>query len=361
MSYILSIGTASPKFQHTQSDILAFMKNTIAKSDLKSRKLLDIIYRRSKISSRFSALPHFSENFKEEKFFKNDSSPSLEKRMQLYFEHAPNLLFESAKNCLKGFDKNKITHVITVSCTGVSAPGLEIELIERLNLSKNIFRSGVNFMGCYAMFHALRQANDICLNNKKAVVLIAGVELCTLHFQNDTTEDNLMANAIFADGAGSVLVSNQKYDFENTFKIKSFYSQLLLQSKQDMAWNISSNGFLIKLSSYVPLLIKKDIESWVTSILDLEYPSLKKENIIWAFHPGGARILDNIAKALLLDVSHFDYSYNILKNFGNMSAVTILFILKSILENEKNRNAPIFSAGFGPGLTMEGMMLNFDN
>ncbi|GAA4841961.1 type III polyketide synthase [Algivirga pacifica] len=359
MNYLLSIGTAVPPFKHKQSDILSFMKASLPPHKEKEKRLLDIIYRKSAIAQRHAILPDFTPAFEKSLLFgpEQEEAPSLEKRMEVYYKHAADLAAKAAYRCLGDFDKKEVTHLITVSCTGLSAPGLEIALIEELGLPTTTFRTGINFMGCYAMFHALRQADAICARDPEAVVLIAGVELCTLHLQQDDSEDNLMANAIFADGAAAALVSHNKKGFQQPLKMNEFHSQLLLKGKQDMAWHLSSKGFLMRLSSYVPQLIKEDIAHWIHGIIDQAFPYQTKEEIHWAFHPGGPRILQNIGTALELPKEALGHSYETLKSHGNMSSVTILFVLKRLMDHPKNKSFPIFAAGFGPGLTMEGLTL----
>ena len=99
-----------------------------------------------------------------------------------------------------------ITHLITVSCTGMYAPGLDIDLVKRLKLPTSVQRTGINFMGCYAAFNAFKVADAFCRMDRKSKVLIVCIELCSLHFQREPTEDNLIANALFSDGAAAVLV-----------------------------------------------------------------------------------------------------------------------------------------------------------
>src|SRR5690606_2222311 len=137
---------------------------------------------------------------------------------------------------------SKITHLITVSCTGMAAPGIEMMLHEQLGLNKNLHRSAINFMGCYAAVHALKQAHYIANAEKNALVLIVSVELCTLHFQKDDSIDALTSSLLFADGAAAVLVANNDYASEG-IEIKSFYSEVITRGKKDMAWELSSEGF----------------------------------------------------------------------------------------------------------------------
>ena len=118
-----------------------------------------------------------------------------------------------------------------------------------------------------------------------------------------------------------------------------------------MAWELSSTGFQMTLSGYVPDLIEEDFDPLV--IRSLEKAGIKKEEIAhWCIHPGGRRILDAIHKSLDLKNGELDHCYHVLKDFGNMSSATILFVLKRIMHSLK-QDEKIFAAAFGPGLTME--------
>ena len=277
--------------------------------------------------------------------------------MKLYKQHALPLSIKAAQNCLAELTEPlAITHLITVSCTGMSAPGLDLELVEALNLSPHIFRTSVNFMGCYAGIHALKLGKMICDTDAKATVLIVATELCTLHFQQEYTLDNAASSLLFADGSAALLMSNDESK-KPVASIDNFYSTIATKGKEDMAWEISSKGFLMTLSGYVPQLIEHDISALVKA-------ALRKSNLdigdigYWCIHPGGKRIIDAIQKQLHLDDDAVRYSRDVLHQYGNMSSATIFFVLKEICtkRKEKNKSAPLLGVAFGPGLTMETFM-----
>jgi predicted naringenin-chalcone synthase len=142
--------------------------------------------------------------------------------MQKFQQTATPLALKAIRDCLGKFSTNKITHLITVSCTGMSAPGLDLELMNLLHLPSNVCRIAVNFMGCYAVIQALRLADAFCIADKNANVLIVSAELCTLHFQKQPTTDNITSSLLFGDGSAAVLVTGD----ENVkgLRIENFYS-----------------------------------------------------------------------------------------------------------------------------------------
>jgi predicted naringenin-chalcone synthase len=356
LSQIKSIGTAVPEFKHKQGEILHFMSRIYAFNE-KERRTLKYLYQQSGIQSRYSVLPDYSEEPAGWTFYPPSENlepfPSLEKRMKVFNRHAVGLSARAIRNCLENqVNIQEVTHLITVTCTGLSAPGLDLQLMELLDLPKNIFRTSVNFMGCYAAIHALKLADSLCQSDSDAKVLIVCTELCTLHFQQQATTDNITSSLLFGDGSAAVLVTGAG-DKTEGFPLIGFYGEVMPKGKQDMSWELSSTGFAMTLSSFVPALIEEDFEKLVNHALAKQGFSLD-EITHWSIHPGGRKILEAIEKSLSLPKEKLDISYQILRDFGNMSSPTILFVLKEILSGIKNtERQKVFGAAFGPGLTME--------
>lgn len=359
---ITAIGTANPKHKQPQAQTAELIADSL---NLKpsERRLLKSVYRATGIEQRHSVLSDYCKSPGEFEFFPNTADapfPSTASRMKIYKENALDLALSAIEDCLSrldDFNSGKITHLITVSCTGMYAPGIDIEIVHRLNLNSWINRTAINFMGCYGAFNAIKIANSICKSEPDATVLIVCVEICTIHFQKSMSIDNIISNSIFADGAAAVLIQstpeNNKY-----FTLENFYNDLLPQSSQEMAWHIGDNGFDIVLSTYVPDIIQGGIAAFIYKLLnqyDLTLPDID----YFAIHPGGLKILEACETALNITKDDNKYSYQTLSSYGNMSSATILFVLKAIWDdiNDKDHQKNIFSCAFGPGLTLESMML----
>lgn len=359
MSKIVSIGTAVPAFRHEQSAILDFMQRVYALSENDKRRL-KFLYRQGGIDTRYSVIPDYSLSPGEWQFYSPTENlepfPKLEKRMQWYQRYAAALSMNAIEKCIGQNTGHTITHLITVSCTGMSAPGLDLELLELLELPATTFRTSVNFMGCYAAIHALKIADAFCKADKNANVLIVCTELCTLHFQKEHTVDNMTSSMLFADGAAAVLVTGNKET--EGLAIDSFYSMVSLKGKKDMAWELSSKGFLMTLSSYVPDVIEENFDSMVQGALATA--DLHKQDIThWCIHPGGKKILEAVHKSLGFTNGQLQPCYDVLREYGNMSSPTVLFVLKNIMNSlAKKEKSCIFGAAFGPGLTMETFILS---
>lgn len=359
MSKLVAIGTAVPAYKHKQDDILDFMQRVYALGEGEKRKL-KFLYRQGGIDTRYSVIPDYSLPANEWQFFYPSENlepfPSLEQRMQYFRKHAAALSLQAIDKCIEGFPLQKITHLITVSCTGLSAPGLDLEVMELLQLPGTINRTAVNFMGCYAAIHALKLADVFCKADAKANVLIVCTELCTLHFQKEYTADNITSSLLFADGAAAVIVSGDKT--QQGLTIDHFYSMVSVSGKKDMAWELSSQGFLMTLSGYIAELIGKDIDQLVQDALGSA--GLNKKDIThWCIHPGGKKILESVYKSLGFTNGELQDSYDVLRNYGNMSSPTVLFVLENIWTKlERGGSDRVFGAAFGPGLTMETFILS---
>ncbi len=359
MSKIVSIATAVPAYKHAQEDIFDFANAIHSSNEEESRKL-KFLYRHSGIRTRYSIIPDYSSSIGQREFYSKQKNlepfPNLEKRMEWFGEHAGKLSVEAIQDCIQSkIPKERITHLITVSCTGMSAPGLDLEIMEAMGLAQDIFRTSVNFMGCYAAVHALRLADALCKNDTTANVVVVCTEFCTLHFQKEQTIDNLTSTLLFADGSAAVLVQHDSSKNKGLI-LKSFFSNVAFNGKKDMSWKLSSKGFLMTLSGYVPALVKEDFDNLIAKALD-KAGITKNEINYWCMHPGGKKIVEAISQSLDLRKDELKYSYEVLNDYGNMSSPTILFVLKKILEElqakEESNNENILGAAFGPGLTME--------
>ncbi len=332
---------------------MQFMQKAYQLDAVESRKLA-YLYRQSQIGQRHSVLEDFGDADGSWSFVADEAHepPSLEERMLLYANHALPLSIQAATDCIDSFiDPSKITHLITVSCTGMSAPGLDLQIAEAMHLSPNIFRTSVNFMGCYAAIHALKMAKMITDTSAQANVLVICTELCTIHFQKKYTIDNAASSLLFADGCAAVLVSNC-IETNNPLQLKHFFSEVSYKGKSDMTWELGKYGFLMTLSAFIPQLIQEDIALLVQNALRKNNLS-NKDISHWCIHPGGKKILDVIQDQLGLTNEDLQYSRKVLAEYGNMSSPTILFVLKEILENNTTEPMNVFGVAFGPGLTME--------
>lgn len=354
--FLHGIATTVPEHYFTQEFALDFLLKLQGKT-FKRRGFLKKIYTGSAIDKRHTVITDYGKDPSAFTFYPKNPEllpePSTEARNDIFIREAERLALDAATALFGSgtLSPDGVTHLITVSCTGFSAPGFDLTLLKSLPLPPHTHRFHLGFMGCYAAFPALKLARDICRANPGAQVLIVDLELCSLHFQQKFEPDIVVANALFADGAAAALVSaDPNLTSGPRLVLEDFRTTCLPDSGQDMAWKIGAHGFDMKLSLYVPRLI----ESSIRSILEeqLESAGVAREAIdIWAIHPGGRAILDKVAAELDLPPGALDISYAVLREFGNMSSATIFFVLERILAADQS--GQIFASAFGPGLTVE--------
>lgn len=295
-------------------------------------------------------------------------APGTRHRNDLYTRHAPELLGAAATEALRdgGVDPADVTHLVTVSCTGFSAPGPDQLLVERLGLDPAVERYHLGFMGCHAAFPALRAARAFCAARSDAVVLIACVELCTLHLQPPTDADRILASSLFADGAAAAVVTAAPPPAGRVgLRLDALHTTLTGSGQADMTWTIGDTGFEMVLSRYVPRLLGEQIEKVVAPVLDAD-PELAGRPFAavpqWAVHPGGRSIVDKVQDALGLTDDQIVHSRDVLRRFGNMSSATVLFVLREILREGRPESPParVGALAFGPGLTVETALLTLE-
>ena len=340
------------------------MKERLAR-DRKTEAIIHRIYTQSGIEKRHTVIRDFLEK-NDDAFFSRALSgkdtPSTAERNVLYKTEATSLFLEVGKKLLlqnPEIDKSKITHVITVSCTGFFAPGPDFEVVKGIGLSASTQRFHIGFMGCYAAFPALKMAAAFCEADPNACVLVICAELCTIHIQSENDIDNLLASSVFADGAAGVLVSSQK-PTKKGFRMNAFASSLAYEGEQDMAWTIGNTGFQMTLSSYVPDIITANLASVIDPLFSTLSISADVVDL-WAVHPGGRAIVDKVQKSMELADLQVEASRKVLSRFGNMSSATILFVLEEILKSNLETDATILPMAFGPGLTIESGLFTMIN
>jgi predicted naringenin-chalcone synthase len=299
----------------------------------------------------------------------NDRGPTTAMRMRRYeadvLELAARAALAACENAATA--PEAISHLVTVSCSGFSAPGVDIGLIERLGLPRHASRTHIGFMGCHGALNALRVAAGFAAADPAANVLICCVELCTLHQQYSSDPQQLVASALFSDGAAAVVggaarngaaaaASNASARAEavDAWEVVEHRSALLPDTGHMMSWRIGDHGFAMTLSPEVPDVIRQRLRPWLEAWL-AEH-SLRLDDIRgWAIHPGGPRILSACGEALGLDHTCLAESQQVLAAYGNMSSPTTLFILERF--RRRPNSLPCVALAFGPGLTIEAALI----
>ncbi|MFZ4665945.1 MAG: type III polyketide synthase [Prochlorotrichaceae cyanobacterium] len=362
-----TIATANPPFKRSQTELAHFMER-IEEVPKSVRDRIATIYGHSGIDYRYSCLEDYGAEAEDFSFYPPNWSllpePTTGDRNQKYQTCALELADRVAHQALWQADRlpSQITHLIVVSCTGFFAPGLDIHLVQRLGLPASTDRTLIGFMGCNAAFNALKIAHTICQTHAAANVLLVCVELCSLHFQRADTLEKVIINAIFADGAAAAVLSAQE-DPSGQWVYTDSAGLITENSLDAMTWEIGNTGFLMQLSPQVPHLIQDNLPRYLD-------PFLARHNLtptaldLWAVHPGGRSILDSVKAKLMLSDAALQDSYDVLRQYGNMSSPTILFILKRWMDATPRTSPKTIvsgtdwgiALGFGPGLSIEGAL-----
>jgi predicted naringenin-chalcone synthase len=411
---ILGLGTALPEHTLSQTEAERLALEICRPTEPQSR-LLRRLYRRSGVEQRHTVLPHRAAL----QWVDPDDpipchGPTTGQRMQYYQQHALPLALRASRDALLEADlpPRQVTHLITVTCTGFMAPGVDLGLIGQLGLSPTTERIQIGFMGCQGAINGLRTARAIAAENPAARVLLCAVELCSLHYRFRWTPETFVGNALFADGAAALAggaregprfndssasaaapssrrcptgdtpvpldQASHPYDTAHQplpdaalvrpdlipprppkdrpgcWRVLATGSCLLPDSRDAMTWRIGDYGFEMTLSARVPELIAEHLRPWLESWLDGHGRSLGEVGS-WAVHPGGPRILEAVEAGLVLDPQALAASREVLSSCGNMSSPTVLFVLDRL--RRQSAPLPCVALAFGPGLTAEAALV----
>ncbi len=362
MSFAIhGIGTAVPEHRISQGDAARLALAMYHDGEDRTR-LLSTLYRRAGVRYRHSVLLASADGgeaarqpFYSPAQHEGDRGPTTRQRMERYGVEAPPLAARAARRALEdaGTAPGEITHLVTASCTGFAAPGVDMALVDTLGLDPSAARTHVGFMGCHGAMNALRTGAAFADSDPRSRVLICAVELCTLHQQYGWSPDNVVANALFGDGAAAVVGWNGPAGAPE-LRVLAAGSIRLDGCSDYMTWRIGDHGFSMTLSNQVPDVLRERLPEWLTGWL--RAGGRARDDVgAWAIHPGGPRILSACGDALGLGETDLAPSRNVLEEFGNMSSPTILFIVEQL--RRRRSRFPWIALGFGPGLAIEAMLL----
>jgi len=283
-----------------------------------------------------------------------EAFPSTAARMRKFETHAPQLALKAFSDIPIEVERERITHLVVASCTGFVAPGVDQLLVKALGLDPGVERTVVGFMGCYAAVSALRLAHHFVRSEPAARVLVVNLELCTLHFQKELALQKILQMLLFGDGCSAALVTAE----ERGLALVDFRAATIADSAEAITWRIGDAGFDMHLSGEVPHKIAQAlaIERARNDVGGLLRGRAVEDFGAFAVHAGGRSILDAVESGLQLAPTALAWSRDVLRDFGNMSSATLMFILRRILDDfrpDAARSGDGFAVAFGPGLAAE--------
>jgi predicted naringenin-chalcone synthase len=375
---ILALGTALPRYSGSQEEIGRWMAESFG-DRRRVQRLVRMIHSQSGIETRYSCAPAYLEPPQTSRFAPGvdpAASATTGERMAIYEREATPLGAAAAHEALTQYAAQRgqtleaiagtVTHLLAVSCTGLFAPGLDFTLAKALHLPPTVRRTLIGFMGCAAAFNGLRAAAEIVRGQPQARVLVVSVELCSLHNQPSDDYDLLVGASIFSDGASACLVGCPAAGDSDYFRLEEFYTAIQPDTTEEMAWNIRDHGFALRLSPRVPDHLGVAAPAALREVFGTRRPRF------WAIHPGGRAIVDKLAELFQLPPEALLSTREVLRQYGNMSSATILFVLAHMRRQLRaeaanagaggsTRSGPLggVAMAFGPGLVVEMSRLTY--
>lgn len=354
---IVALGTAAPPHQIPQDVVLDFAKSRLLgdnweqKPDLQdAARQMERLFAAAKVERRQSVVDlttYYAE------------TPSTGERMVTYRAEAQALGLRALESSMSSasLTAKDITDLTIVSCTGYSAPGLDITLARELGMPDDVRRTLVGHMGCYGALVGLRRSADALAARPKAMAAMLSIELSALHFSPTRDMDMLMSFALFGDAAAAaVLRIGEPGDGPELIDSRS---EADFSTADQMSWTVGDTGFTMSLSPRVPISLRRVVRGAVDRLL--EPHSLRLDDIAhWVVHPGGPSILEVVQQRLELSDEQMEPSWTVLREHGNCSSATVLLILQELLRSKRPRTGEWgVMLAFGPGLTVESALLRF--
>jgi len=350
-AYLNRVASAAPR--HDVHEAFVKFAGTLL-ADVRHEKLFRRMVDRADIHHRYSVLAAAEDpsgpSVDAHGFYRRGAFPATSARMQRYQAEALPLALTAVERLGLGPEVRRASHLIVTSCTGLYAPGLDLELAAALGIAPSVERTMVGFMGCYAAFNALKLARHIVRSDAEARVLIVNLELCTLHLQETSDLEQVLSFLVFADGGAAAWVTAEPAGLA----LDRFRTVLLPESADLITWQVGDQGFDMYLSGKVPGAIANGLRPAAPEILD---GAGTADIDLWAVHPGGRSVLDAVQNALELAPGALDASRQVLAEFGNMSSATIMFVLERLMATG-SRGQRGAAMGFGPGLTAETLLFH---
>ena len=348
---LLALSTAVPPARYTQTEIFEYLAPLLFERTRHARA----IFGRAGVEHRHMVV--------DRDFYLQPQGTQA--RNEWYMQHALPLGEAALRGALAGAgrDLREVTDLFVVSCTGFDIPGLDLRLAGKLGLRTDLRRTCVLGMGCYAAFPALQRAREAVLAAPGRLALVLCVELCSLHLQSDDSLENMVVSALFADGAAAALIgpgdAAPAPDGQPHARLLDAANFCDYGTFDHMAFHVTDHGFQMRLSSYVPNVLAANVEAFLTPLL--ERNGLKQSDIAyWGIHPGGSKILDYLQTQLGLSDADLACSRAVLRDYGNMSSPTILFVLDEMQRHAHPQPGDYgVLMAFGPGLTMESALVQW--
>ncbi|MBP1933771.1 type III polyketide synthase [Ammoniphilus resinae] len=345
MPSILGAGTAHLPYTFHQADVKPFVKDMFSDIFSDIDRLIGL-FENTGIDTRQFCVPM--------EWFKNN--PGFKEKNSIYIENAVLYGKEALIHCMEKcqVDIADISHLFFISTTGMATPSIDVRILNELGASTHTKRTPIWGLGCAGGAVGISRALDYVKSYPTEVVAVVAVELCGLTFQpNDLTKSNLVATSLFADGAAAVLIAGDQAEIKVKAPIQAIKSMSTYwpDSLDVMGWDFSSSGFHVIFSRDIPTIVKTRVADEVHSFLKAEQIEQIDHYII---HPGGKKVLEAFQKALDIPEEKLGITRQVLKENGNMSSCTVLYVLNEFIKQKQmNPGEKGLISALGPGFSAE--------
>ena len=339
---LLALATAVPPHELGQAEVMERSRMLFRGSPSQIERLLPV-YDNAGIERRYSCVPI-------EWYL---TPHGWEERTQLFIENALALLQQATERCLEqaGLPIEAVDAIVTISTTGIATPSLDARLMDLMPFRADVQRLPVFGLGCAGGVAGLARAAALARAEPDAVVLLLVVELCGLTFRaQDLSKSNIIATALFGDGAAALLITGRT-DARRVKapRIAAWGEHRWPQSLDVMGWDVKDDGLGVLFSRDIPTLVRDELRG--ASDRFLAKLGLDRLDLAgYVCHPGGAKVLDALEEAFEIPAGALVHARATLRDYGNMSAVTVLFVLDRILKAQPRAGRYLMSA-LGPGFT----------
>lgn len=351
MTRIAAVHGVLPPHRHTQREITDMVARTCLPPGA-DRRVLDRLHRNARVRTRNMVLPL-------ESYGRLDGFGAAN---DVFIGAAVDLGAEAVRGALRGagLRATDVDLLMFTSVTGVATPSVDARLVGRLGLRPDVKRLPVFGLGCVAGAAGVARLHDYLLGRPGHVAVLLSVELCSLTFQrDDATPANLVATALFGDGAAAVVATGAERDARNGPVVVDTRSRMYPDTGRVMGWDIGSSGFKVVLDPAVPDVVRRYLADDVREFLE-EHGLKPKDIARWVCHPGGPKVLEAVSDALSLPEGALDVTWRSLAEVGNLSSSSVLHVLRDTLEQRTPEpGTPGLLIGMGPGFCCELVLLRW--
>ncbi|MFC5589873.1 type III polyketide synthase [Sporosarcina soli] len=359
MSKILSVSTFKPPYEVKQEQAVELTRSVFSEKFQDIERLLKV-FQNGEIETRNVCMP----------LDWYGKAHTFEERNQLYIDHAVDFGIQAVLACLQGdgmleapIDPSMIDAIFFVSSSGISTPSIDARIMNRIPFRDDTKRIPIWGLGCAGGAAGISRASEYCRAFPEATVLVLSVELCSLTFQKDDySKSNLVGVSLFSDGVACALVAGDASTVKTKQAVPSIVattSKLMPESEDVMGWDVKNNGLYVVFSKSIPAIITNWLGPFVHEFLE-KYGVTKNDLTHFVAHPGGKKVLGAYEKALGFDSNKTDISREVLRENGNMSSPTVLYVLEKFMDRKPINGEYGLMAALGPGFCGELLLLRWE-